>query len=288
MANFDTRAPVDFKPKPGVPLGKRFTHVYRERGKATTDSNKMRHRFGSLLDGYGQKFEQFAERELGVPTPWSTSASWKTLLAKWDLDDLLDIPTVLTDYLKAKGGEASARIVLREINRIFEEENVSYRVDTNGGVHFLHDHEFEVNARATLAGLGLPRYANSKDRFESGMTAINAAVPDGKTAIRNVFEAAEGLFRLIVPKAHRLAGDQVVALEPLLQRKYDGDKTAQAAAAKLLASFKDWIEACHFYRHEAGKPDEIHQPSLELAVHLVSVGAAFIRLLVELDEGAGG
>ena len=50
----------------------------------------------------------------------------------------------------------------------------------------------------------------------------------------------------------------------------------------MLASFKDWIEACHFYRHEPGKP-EIHQPPIELAIHLISVGAAFIRLLIELD-----
>jgi hypothetical protein len=87
------------------------------------------------------------------------------------------------------------------------------------------------------------------------------------------------------PKSPRLTADQAGGLEPLLQSQYSGDRVAAGAAAKLLASFKDWIEECHFYRHEPGQPDEIAQPPIELAVHLVSVGAAFLRLLIELDEG---
>lgn len=166
--------------------------------------------------------------------------------------------------------------------RVFEQENVSYRVDRQGGVHFVQDEEFTRNAQATIAGLGKERYANSLDRFESAMKAISKPVPDGKTGIRNVFEAAEGLFRLMFVKAPRLTVDQAAQLEPLLRKRYSADATASGAASKMLASFKDWIEACHFYRHEPGKP-EIHQPPIELAIHLISVGAAFIRLLIELD-----
>ena len=169
-------------------------------------------------------------------------------------------------------------------NRIFEQENVSYRVDKQGGVHFLHDEEFVHTLHATIAGLSDPRYANSLDRFESGISAINGATPDGKTGIRNVFEATEGLFRLMFSRAPRLTADQVGVLEPILQRRYAKDGTAAGASAKILASFKDWIEACHFYRHEPGKPDEIAQPPLEIAIHLMSLGAAFIRLLIEADE----
>lgn len=115
------------------------------------------------------------------------------------------------------------------------------------------------------------------------MKAISNAVPDGKTGIRNVFEAAEGLFRLMFTKAPRLTVDQATQfLEPFLKKRYSSDGTASDAASKMLSSFKDWIDAWHFYRHEPGKP-EIHQPPIELAIHLVSVGAAFIRLLIELD-----
>jgi hypothetical protein len=85
------------------------------------------------------------------------------------------------------------------------------------------------------------------------------------------------------PRATRLTADQIALLDPILQKRYANDGTAAGAVAKLLASFKDWIEACHFYRHEPGKSDEIAQPPMELAIHLISVGAAFIRLLVEID-----
>lgn len=278
-----------FEPKPGTPLGRRFTHVYRSRGEPAADSPKMRRRLAVKLTDFGNMFEKFAERELGIPTPYSTIESWADLLGRWPLAEVLDMPTVAVRWVKdSRQGNRSDVVayVVREINRIFEEENVAYRVDAAGGVHYLHDAEFEHNAQATLAGLRSAKYANVRDRFENGMAAISAAVPDGKTAIRNVFEAAEGLFRIMFSSAPRLAGDQVAKLEPLLQKKYAGDRTALSAASKLLASLKDWIEACHFYRHEAGKPDEVHQPPLELAVHLVSVGAAFIRLLIELDGHA--
>jgi len=115
------------------------------------------------------------------------------------------------------------------------------------------------------------------------MNAISSAAPDGKTAIRNVFEAAEGLFRLMFKNAPRLTADQAARLEPIIQKRYSSDGTASGAVTKLIASFKDWIDACQFYRHEPGQP-EIHQPPIELAIHLISVGAAFIRLLMELDE----
>lgn len=211
------------------------------------------------------------------------------MIESWSLDDVLNVVTVLIEYLpqitsdqrRVAGFRAE---LVQQFNRIFEQENVSYRVDSQGGVHFLHDEELIRSAQATIAGLGAPRYANSLDRFESAMKAISSTTPDGKTGIRNVFESAEGLFRVIVPNAPRLTADQLALLDPILQKRYAGDRTAAGAAAKLLASFKDWTESCHFYRHEPGKPDEIAQPPLELSIHLMSVGAAFIRLLIEIDE----
>lgn len=283
------RTMSDFTPKPPLPLGKRFSDVYRERGKPTADNERMRRRIASTFEKYGDKFEKHAERELGIPTPHSKSASWTKIVLTWDLEDVLNAITILIDYLTATSTSPSskalvARTMVFQFNRIFEQENVSYRVDVQGGVHFLHDEEFVRNAQATITGLSAPRYVNSLDRFNSGMKSISGSAPDGKTGIRNVFEAAEGLFRLIVPRAPRLTADQVNLLNPILQKRYAGDRTAGGAAAKLLACFKDWTESCHFYRHEPGQPDEIAQPPLELAIHLMSVGAAFIRLMLEIDE----
>ena len=277
-----------FEPKVGTPVGKRFTEVYRARGEPTQDSEKLRHRIGVVFAAQGQRFAEWAERELGLDVPGGMSA-WPSYLKKWNIDDVLNAITVYFEYLTDGAGSREkasgrCRIAAYEFNKIFEQENVAYRVDGQGGVHFAHDAEFTRNAESTIAGLALPRYANSRDRFESAIKAMGGVHPDGKTAIRDVFAAAEGLFRIILPKAHRLAGDQVQPLEQLIAKRYVADRTSLLATNKMLAAFRDWIEACHFYRHEPGTPDQIAQPPLELAIHLVSVGAAFIRLLVEIDE----
>jgi hypothetical protein len=279
----------EFTPKAGLPLGKRFADVYVQRGKPTSDSPRMRRRAAAFLVDYGDKFEKYAEEELGVDTPWSTRKNWATCLEELPIEDVLNVVTVLCQYVSGlfpTGPQRAAgcKAIASRFNQIFEQENLSYRVDEKGGVHFHLDEEFARNAQATIAGLQDPRYANSLDLFEQGMVAMSKATPDGKTAIRNAFAAAEGLFRMMFPNSPRLTNGEAARLEPLLINRYGGNRAAAGATSKLLASFKDWIDACHFYRHEPGQPDEIAQPPIELTVHLVSVGAAFLRLLAELDE----
>jgi hypothetical protein len=80
----------------------------------------------------------------------------------------------------------------------------------------------------------------------------------------------------------RLTAKAADLLRPVLQEKLSENKTALQVSMKLLESFKDWIDAAHFYRHEQGDED-IAQPPLETAVHLVSLGAANLRWLAEID-----
>lgn len=64
------------------------------------------------------------------------------------------------------------------------------------------------------------------------------APPDGKTAIRSTFGAAEGLFKLMFPNSPRLtASDAQSKLEPLLQRAYETDSVAKRAAMKTYWQF---------------------------------------------------
>jgi hypothetical protein len=132
----------DFTPKPGLPLGERFTDVYVQRGKPTSDSPRMRRRLASLLADYGRKFEKYAEAELGIPTPWSSTKGWTKFLEEWPLEDVLNVVTVLCGHVpdlfpgSPSGAAVARRFLISKINRIFEQENVSYRVDQKGGVHF--------------------------------------------------------------------------------------------------------------------------------------------------------
>jgi hypothetical protein len=52
-----------------LPLGQRFTEVYVQRGKPASDSPRMRRRVAATLIDYGNKFEKYAEEELGIDTP---------------------------------------------------------------------------------------------------------------------------------------------------------------------------------------------------------------------------
>jgi hypothetical protein len=251
----------------------------------------MRRRLASMIGDFSdldQEVARYVEQQLGIPGPWSSAQSWYTFLGDAQLQDVLDFVTLAYSYLMQK-----QRTGFREMNaparwlgtvqQSFSDENVHYRVDEQGRVHFHFDKEFAQNRAATIASLKSSRYTNVLDAFEAGMAALSKGPPDGKGAVRSVFSAVEGVFRLISRQAPRLAADQVDRLVPLIQQIYSQDETALRSASKMLASLKDWIDAAHFYRHEQGTQDVVSQPPLSLAVYLVSIGASHLRWLAELD-----
>jgi hypothetical protein len=200
------------------------------------------------------------------------------------LNDVLDLVTVTADFLRRQvgAGEGMARVWLASIDRIFREENVHYRIEPKGGVRFYIDEAFARSRASAVAAISGARHANALTEFEKGMAALAQAPPDGKGAIRGVFAALEAIFRLIVP-APRLGAAELAALAPILQRLYAQQDTALRSSQKMLASFKDWVDAAHFYRHEEGS-EEPAQPPLQLAIYIVSSGTPHLRWLAELDS----
>jgi hypothetical protein len=277
-----------FSPKQGVPIGERFSQVYIDRGAPIGDSPRMRHRLAAQIyehnSLYGQReLARAAEVRIGVRGPYFEGGSWKDHLPNWSLEDVLDLVTVahgvLGEQLIGTYRDRAQEWWVKQVNPIFAEENVHFRVDARGGVHPYPDEEYARSRGATIAALQSSRYQNVLAEFEAGSDSIGK---DNKTAIRRTFGAAEGLFRLMFPWSPRLTAGEAEQLADRLRQFYNGDPTATAASAKLLASCKDWIDACHFYRHEPGQ-QEVAQPPTSLAVHLVSTGASFIRLLAEID-----
>jgi hypothetical protein len=269
------------------PTGQRFSQVYIQRGEPTQDSKRMRRRLAATIksDRFNplslRDFPALVPQKLGVEVqmiPPYGAPDWVAFCRDCELKDLLDFVTLAYGYF----GSSTATRWCQEVRRIFEEENVHYTVDDRGGVHFKIDAEFEHNRAATIACLQDARYRNALNEFEGAMAALAKAPPDGKLAIRATFGAAEGLFRLMFPNSPRLTAQEAQRLEPLIQGLHAADGVARGARSKLLNSFKDWIDAAHFYRHEAGHEEPI-QPPLTLAVQMVSVGASFIRWLGELD-----
>jgi hypothetical protein len=264
------------------PEGELFSSVYVDPGEPAQDSKRMRRRLGALLnDLRPPNLDQRIEVRLGIDVAYS---DWKFVLEKFDLKDVLDTVTLAYRSLAAVHyADAREGRFVKAVNIIFREENVYYEVDQRGGVHFSVDKEFARNQAATLARLGAPRYANARQNFEQAQENLSQVPADGKGAIRAIFDAAENLFRLMFPNEPSLKANQAVAkLKGEVQRLYDGNAPAQAAAVQQVTAFGNWVDACHHYRHEH-KGESVMPPPLDLAVQLVSSGATYIRWLAELD-----
>jgi hypothetical protein len=273
------------------PQGRRFSHTYLAKGEPTQDSARMRRRLGAVLHTFldiDNELGPIISAELGVDVPSSTYAyDYSGFLQKCELRDFLDFVTVVYRFLLKKQSTGTKQRNgqerwVSEVQRVFTEENVHYRVDPHGGVHFHFDEEFARNRAAAIAVLQGARYVNALDSFEAGLAALSRVPPDGKDAIRKTFAAIEGLFRQMFPDSQRLAANQCDKLMPILQSTFANDAAALGASTKMVESFKDWINAAHNYRHEPGIPD-VAQPPLRLAVYLCSSGATHLRWLAEID-----
>jgi hypothetical protein len=278
-----------------VPNGQRFSHNYLSSPQLLPDSPRMRRRMGHLfgeffLGDFGTKLAG----ELGIRVDASSTQYanyWPPFLEKVELRDVLDAITLRYKYLRLhpydQTGTALATAkakFLSEARRIFSEECVRYRIDDQCGIHFAVDIQYERTRIATIGQLGQARYSGVKELFEAAYLAMDSSPPDGKSAIRNTFFAAESLFRLMHPNSHQLSAAEVQKqLKPRIDTIFESQKPAIYAAQKQLAAFREWIDGAHFYRHEPGT-EEPAQPPIDLAIYMISQGAAHIRWLATLDK----
>jgi hypothetical protein len=268
------------------PVGKRFSHVYLERGTPTPDSARFRRR---LLRAFYEvntdriDFHGVLEGELGVHIDYAGYGyDWDSFFTTAALRDVLDAITIVYGKLHS-GGYTKAKFWRETAARIISEENLGYSVDAAAGIHLGVDEEFEHNRAATIASLGNPRYTSALDSFERGLRALDEHPPDTRTAIQRVFESCETVFRLILgKKVSRLGSTEIESgLKPLLKDFFAG--SSLNAANMMCNSFADWVNGAHQYRHAKGV-EAPEAPPVGLTILMVSLGASFLRWLVELDE----
>jgi hypothetical protein len=269
----------------------RFSQLYLPPADLAEDSTRMRVRLAATVQdiSYGQRSElpEFITRRIGVRFPQRGGyPSWEVFFTEGDLRDVLDAITVIYDFAREKQLLTLRREWLPDVRRIFQEERVRYRVDNNGVVHFAVDEEFERTRQGTLAGLSAPRYSAARGAFEHAYEVLAEQPPNGKLALRGVFEALEITFKLFFPRAQRLGGSELRQfLKPEIDRRYARDAAALRSAQKLHNSLVEWVDGIHFYRHGQGV-EEPTQPPLDVAILGVSTGAAFLRWLLEFDSAA--
>jgi hypothetical protein len=115
------------------------------------------------------------------------------------------------------------------------------------------------------------------------MNHLSGDPPNYMQGWRAMFSAVEALFALMFPFVRLTAEDIERRLQPVVQHAYEGDAAAQRAAQRMLAGFRDWVEASHIYRYQPGAPEPA-QPPADVAILAISFGASLLRWLAGLDE----
>lgn len=273
--------------KENKPVGQRFDLTYIEQGDPIDNSARMRRRLAAVFSDLQGKedvaYWGHLERALGVfiPTyPMSSGVDPRKFFLKAELRDVL---TSITIIWRETTSNNRKRDWLFDVKKIFREENTIYIIDEKAGVHPSPDAEYERNRVATIAVLASGRFEEALAHFEKVQEALNKQPPDLPQGIYYTFLAVEDVFKLMCP-TDRLGKHQITKhLTPIIENHYSDDDIAKKAANEICEGFMDWANAAHNYRHAQGK-EQPKQSSPELAIMIMSSGAAYLRWLAQIHQ----
>jgi hypothetical protein len=234
--------------------GEIFTRYYAASDvPLLNDSARFRNRLSGLIEHYWREMgspADFVKREVGIEFPGKYyPEGWDKFVKSGALEDIFDIITALfrlaqrsTEYSKFQ-----PHAWRQNVQRIFNEERLSYFVDEKCGVRLRVDEAYEAERRSSISALTGPRYGATRAAFEAGLAAFDQSPPDTRAAIRGTFDAAETLFKLMFSVsrlgASEVDGELVRAIDSL----YTG---ASRNFARMQAkSFREWVNAAHMFRH---------------------------------------
>jgi hypothetical protein len=263
----------------------RYSQLYIERGKRTADSPRARRRLASWFIGTyphsGLELRRILRIELGyefVGTNQITDI--RDFFETSVVNDFLDSITLSYGVLErhTTTGADDWRIFAE---RVFREENCSYRIDASCVVHPFIDCEFAVNQSAALEALNEAGFGEARKDFEEAFRHLRNG--EGKAALRMMFPAVETTAKVLFPGAlSRLMPNEVGKhILPCLRERYAGNQPAIDAGTQLLEGMKAWIVASQPYRHGQEQEGPIEPPKDFVIAHL-SAGATYLRWMIEL------
>lgn len=264
-------------------IGERFSQVYLERGAPARDSKRFRNRLALYVSSvvpynFQQMLGQVMGRTLGIEVPSVGEAYIPSEVFKQgELRDVLDSITLLYRLCLQRLAGQLAADWLEHVARAMTEENVGYRVDEQGGVHYYVDQEFEQNRAATVAVLQHHKLAGALAAHEDAYRHLDGG--DTKAAVRSIFETVEIIARLVCPETKNL--NRWLAENTLKQKclaVMPADPTEQRVASGMFDSLAEWVDGLHNYRHGQGVPEPV-DPSEQLAVFALSSGSAYARTI---------
>ncbi len=268
------------------PLGQKFSQVYLDRSVPTGDGKRWRHRLATYVQEELQKDSKLASkfgRNLGVEVinqGYSENYyNYASVLRNIEIHLLLDACTLIFSYLNDINGNSALNWKAHfETSSI--EENVSYVMDEKGGVHPAVDVEFQHNLASTIRGLDAPRYRAALTAFSGIQPALDRG--DTRDGIRKVFDAAENIVNIMTGAKGLDANVVKRQLNNKIKENWEG-AAAKATANQMVAGFVNWVNAAHSYRHIEGHPDAA-APPMDLTILMISVGASYIRWLIDQDQ----
>jgi hypothetical protein len=285
------------------PIGKQYRETYQARGDPALDSEFFRVRLYALLETNEIPMRNAELLRLFTQSMGIRDASFDGVVQKASIERLLSFITVLYEVLTQQASNSSymgeydgmiARkapaTLIRDVGRLFREEGMAYEIDEQGGIHPLVDSEFQRNRHATLISLSSSRYTNVDHSYRAAFTRLTLQSFDTKAAVRDIFDAAESLFKLMLaPRNPDLNTNSVESdLRPMIDRSLAGsDIATKQAFGRTLSSFGKWADACHPYRH-GQQSETIVAPPSDLATLLLGQGASFIRWLAAVDQSLQG
>ena len=276
------------------PKGQLFSRVYIPKGDPLPDSHRFRLRLACGVSDMFRPMSEYLEselgsivqRELGVRVPrMRMSGDWDIgeFIATAEIRDVLDSISFVARLIRDRG--LNAQLWTKFVGRVFAEENLHYRIDDLGGVHFLVDREFERNKNAVLICLG-GKFPVVEESLNSAFSRLSREPFDTKAAVWDMFSAAESLVKTITNNSGQVLTDKFVEtnIKPMVQRVYGKiDSATHSAAGKSISGFSQWVQSVHPYRH-GQKDSKSTNPPLEITVLLLSQGASYIRWLVEVHN----
>ena len=242
--------------------------------------------------GFESDFSFGVERFTGANTRTSTGHFYlEQFLMKAPVIDVINSITISYLLVKKhyrKYSNPRPAEFQREVSRILEQEQISFEVDQECGVHPRIDKEFSQSKAATIRALSDPRFSTARGRFEAACDELRADEKASTDSIDRVFKATENIFKQLFPRKTQLKAEGIKrCLNPRFQEIYETNLPAKRASTKMCASFSDWVDAAHFFRHEHGH--EVPTPApLDFAVLMVSQGAGYLRWLAENFDAIKG
>jgi hypothetical protein len=264
------------------PIGQRFSLTYQPRSQELSDSPRFRNRVIAFLtsnEKYTSPLIKLIPQELGIDLTYGAwGIDWKTTLKQISIADFLDTITLCSKNIQSYDLPS----LLSFIRRTLKEEGIALRVDDRGGFHPLVDQAFEAERIELIQGLNNKGFKAAAEALSSAHDYLSAGHEDTLSAARSAIDAVENVFKVITAEK-RIGATEIKSSIPNILPEYY-DERARNAALRLIASFSEWTNAAHQYRHADGQPEPTPPPR-DITIQFMSAGAGWIRWLISFNGG---